>query len=309
MRAGAIAHQPGAEERTLAVRASDRAAAVLAALAGGLHLVLLREHLAQNLLFGGVFTSIAAFQLLLGLALWRRPTTLAREVGRWGSLLIVVIFLGARLVVPPGGDRPESVSALGVLSLVLELSEVGALSIGLGLPARRARGFPWTPALAAGLTFLLVELLATGALTNLRHTSPLGTTAYLVPPYRWTHLAIAPALGILVGGHWFLYLAALPTALILTVAALLVAAVGLTIQVSAADLYCTARFGLVGAAPAILAAPICCAPSRLASFGAVAAASLGSVALPLLSLSALLLYVDVTWLRLLLRAGSGRGAH
>lgn len=308
MRAGAITTRlgPGERDKTVAVHASDRVAAVLAALAGGLHLLLLPKHLEQSVLFGGVFAAIAAFQLVLGPALWRRPTTLAREVGRWGSLLVVVIFLGARLVVPPGSDRPEEVSAVGVLSLILELAAVGALSIGLALPARQARGFPWIPSLAAGVTFLLVELIATGALAYWAASLKLGTTAYVVAAYDWSDFGVAPALVIVAGGHWVLYLAALPSALILTVAALLVAAVGLTIRASAADPYCTARFGLLGAAPAILAAPICCAPSLLAAFGAAAAASLGTVALPLLSLSALLLYADVQWLRLLLRASSGR---
>ncbi len=280
---------------------SDRVGALLAALAGALHVALLPEHFDESVLYGLVFGAIASFQLILGLALVRHPTMRVREVGRWGSLLIVVIFLGARLVVPPAASEPEPVTPIGVASLFLELAAVVALSVGLSLPRGARASFPWQPSLAAGGTFALVELLASGAIAY--GTSPLGdvTKGWVIGWFGIQQLGGAPAIAVLIAEHWFVYLAAVPIALTVAVAALLAIAVGIRIRVSAIERCGVARFGLLGALPAVFAAPPCCAPSLLAALGVVAASVLGVLALPLLGLSAVLLAADVWWLRRLLR--------
>lgn len=301
-----MAFHPGEEATDPGQRRtrSDEVAAVLVVVAAAIHIVLLPEHLAESWLFGAVFATIALFQLGIGWALWTLPGPRVRAAGRFGSLAIVALFLGARVFAPPGQAVPEGVTWIGVSSLILEIAAVAALAVVLPVTAsrqRRARSL-WLPAVAAGSTFFLLELVASG---DLRYTHE----AFARPDSMWVYANginnLSPALVALVGHHWSLFLPLVGTTLSLLVAGLLTAAVRLTLEVARLQPHCSARLGLLGAVPASLAAPVCCGPSLLAAVGAGAAAALGWLATPVLLLSAALLGLDILWLRRCMRAVPG----
>jgi len=279
---------------------SDEVAVFLVAAAALIHLVLFPEHLRESPLFGAVSATIALFQLGVAWALWTRAGPAVRRVGRYGSLGIVVLFLGARVVAPPGQAVPETVTWVGVLSLVLEIAAVAALAIGLppsGAKPGRASSIV-LPAVAAGAAFFLLDLVASGDLSYTQET---------IPRPDWVGIyangvnQLSPALTMLLAHHWSLYLPLIGAAATLLVAALLADAVWMTLRVVRLQPHCSARLGLLGAVPASLAAPVCCGPSLLSAVGAGAAGALGWLATPLLLLSALFLAADILWLRRCLR--------
>ena len=74
----------------------------------------------------------------------------------------------------------------------------------------------------------------------------------------------------------------------------------MTILVTRMQPACRARYGLLGAAPATLAGPICCGPSLISTVGIAVAGSFAGLALPLLALAGALLVADGVWLRRIL---------
>ncbi len=280
---------------------SDEVAIVLVAAAALIHIVLFPEHLKESPLFGAVFSTIALFQLGIAWALWTRAGPAVRTVGRYGSLGIVLLFLGARVIAPPGQAVPETVTWIGVLSLVLEIAAVAALAVGL--PPSEVRPGRMSsiavPAVAAGAAFFLLDLVASGDLSYTQVTIPRPDSVGI---YANGVNQVSPALTVLLAHRWSLYLPVIGTAATLLVAVLLAAAVWMTLRVVRLQPHCSARLGLLGAVPASLAAPVCCGPSLLSAVGAGVAGALGWLATPLLLLSALFLGADILWLRRCLRA-------
>lgn len=275
---------------------SDSFAVALVAAAGLLHVALLPEHLKESTLFGAVFATIAALQLAAAWAIWTRPGPGSRAAGRWICLAVVLLFVGARIVAPPGQNQPEALSLAGLLSLILELGAVAALAVVQPMPARVRAGFPWLPAAAIGVTFAVVELLSWGALVY-DSEGRLIWFSMSLSRFQPEVAYLTPALAITAFHHWSLYLPLLSVASTLLVSGLLGYAVGLTILATRLQPDCGARYGLLGAAPATLAAPICCGPSLVSATGIAITASLASLALPLLALAGVHLAVDVAWLR------------
>lgn len=282
------------------VTAADRWAALLVGLAGVLHLLLLPQHWAESPLFGLVFAAIALGQLGVAAALWTVAGPRVRQTGRWAALGVVALYLGARVVTPPGASSPEGVDAWGLASLVLELGALGALTVGLPLgEGRSARGrFPRLLAASVGITFLLTDLVAGGDL--LFSSEPFapfapawGLTIYATPPFG----PLVPALQVSLADHWSFYLPWASTALAALVALGLALAVGWTVQLARMRPTCPQRFGLLGASPAVLAAPVCCGPSLLSVTGVGALAGTSALAQPLLVLAAVLVAADAAWVR------------
>ncbi len=280
----------------------DLVAIALLVAASALHLLLTPEHFAESVVFGVVFTSIAAFQFGLAAALWVFPTDIVRTIGRWGSLAIVTVFIGARIFVPPGGTTVEDVEWRGVLSVVLELSTVAVLAIG---PPIRATRSSRLPAISISIVFILLTLISSSNLAYV--AAPFSEPGVKMFFYgggsngQLTVGALSPAVRIDLAQHWSLYVP-LPSAfLTVLVGALLGYAVDLTIRISAFWQASRARFGLLGAAPAILATPVCCGPSLLSIVG-IEVAAVAPLALPLLALSGGLLMVNIVWQRRVLRS-------
>jgi hypothetical protein len=280
---------------------SDLVAIVLLIAASGEHLVLLPEHFEESMIFGLAFLLIALFQFSLALALWWRPGDRVRTIGRWGSLAIVTVYVGARIVVPPGGTTVEEVDWRGILSVALELSTVAALAVGLPVSSNRPSK---QPGIAAATAFILLSLLAAGGLSYSPEPFDGPPRLFLYgggPDGALVVSTVTPAEVAFLPPHWSLYLPIPSTILTILVGLLLGYAVYLTVVISTRFQSCRVRFGLLGAAPAVLAAPVCCGPSLASLAGIGVAAALGTLALPLLVLSALLLSGAILWQRRILR--------
>ncbi|HSH81616.1 MAG TPA: hypothetical protein VLA19_24060 [Herpetosiphonaceae bacterium] len=276
---------------------TDLVAAALAFLAGVLHLYLLPEHWEESLLFGIVFLSIAVFQLGIAVALVLWPGPVARSIGRWGSFVVVLMFIGVRIVPPPGGNGlPEAIEGTaGLLSLLLELGALAALAVILPARLHTQPGFPiWTTSAVGGVYFVL-QLIASGSVSYVpKVLEPAFAMRFL--PYSGGFPTLSPALTVLIAHHWWFYLPLVGTVLTGVVAVLLAIAVGRTIELSRMYSQCRTRIGLLGILPASLAAPVCCGPSLLSAAGLSLSGLLGFLAVPLLGLSALLLLLDISWL-------------
>jgi hypothetical protein len=280
---------------------SDLVAILLLTSASAVHISLMPEHFAESMLFGAAFTAIAIFQFGLALALWWRPSDGVRTVGRWGSLAIVVVYVGARIFVPPGGTTVEELSWEGALSVVLELSTVAALAVGLPMRSSHPGKMP---GIVAAIAFVVLSLLAAGEISY--SPEPLGGQVPRLFFYEGgpngvvVVSSLSPAVGVQLPPHWAIYLPIPSTLLTIVVGLLLGYAVYLTVVISTQFQSCRVRFGLLGAAPAVLAAPVCCGPSLLSITGIGVAGMLGTLALPLLALSGLLLTASIAWQRRIL---------
>src|SRR5215469_4946177 len=97
---------------------------LVVALAGLIHLSLIREHFEEQFVYGLVFTALALFQLTLALLLAARPGLVVYRVGIWGSGLIVLVYVVTRLIPLPEASGLEEVGALGITATLLELAAV-----------------------------------------------------------------------------------------------------------------------------------------------------------------------------------------
>src|SRR5258708_19523248 len=131
-------------------------------LAGLIHLRLVREHFAEQFVYGLVFTALALFQLTLALFLAVRPGPPVFRVVIFGSLLISLVYVVTRLIPLPGASVPEEADALGIAATGLELAAVLLLAVARPEPAttRTRRGAPlwWVVARAMVLVRLCLIL-------------------------------------------------------------------------------------------------------------------------------------------------------
>jgi hypothetical protein len=239
-----------------------RAAVILVVwVAGLIHLALIREHFAEQFVYGLVFTALALFQLTLALLLGVRPGPRIYQVGIWGSGLIVLVYVLTRLIPLPGAGAPEEVDALGIVATVLELAAVLLLALALPEPAttRRARGAPLWWGLGSAVAFAPLWLIATGVVQWTDAVYPTSFAWYGTD--FWSTLtpilAGSPLPHLWLAAPWWI----LPAALLLAVL------VGLTLwsstrMVVAGSLSGRGRRGnLLTLLPAGLAAPVCCSAS------------------------------------------------
>jgi hypothetical protein len=288
-------------ERTSRLRAAKRwsaATVLVVGLAGLIHLSLIREHFAEQFVYGLVFTALALFQLTLALLLALRPGPAVYRVGIWGSGLIVLVYVVTRLIPLPGASAPEEVDVLGIAATSLELVAMLLLAVALPEPAtsRRPRGAPLCWGIVGALVFVLLWLILTGVVqwTSTVYTAPLtwvgtGSWAALTPL-----LVGSPLPHVWLAAPWW----SLPAALALAIL------VGLNLWLSTRMLsagYVTARgrrARLLTLLPAGLAAPVCCTASTplLALLGVPLI--LGVWAAPFAALlSAVLLALSLVFLR------------
>lgn len=186
-------------------------------LAALIHLSLIREHFAEQFVYGLVFTALALFQLTLALLLVVRPGPRVSRVGIWGSGLIVLVYVVTRLIPLPGASVPEEVDALGIAATLLELAAVLLLAIALPEPetSRRPHGTPLWWGTSGAVIFALLWLILTGVVQ--------WTNAVYTPSLTWAGTdSWSALLPILVGSPLpHVWLAApwwsLPAALVLSV--------------------------------------------------------------------------------------------
>ncbi len=251
-------------ERTSRLRVAkfwSSATILVVGLAGLIHLSLIREHFAEQFVYGLVFTALALFQLTLALLLAVRPGPRVSRVGIWGSGLIVLVYVATRLIPLPGASVPEEVDAVGIAATSLELVAVLLLAVALPEPetSRRPRGAPLWWGLGGAVVFALLWLILTGVAqwTSAVYAAPLtwvGTDSWsaLTPL-----LVGSPLPHVWLAAPWWSLSAALALATL----------VGLNLWLSTRMLsagYVTARGrrarGLL-LLPAGLAAPVCCTAS------------------------------------------------
>src|SRR5579875_504335 len=189
-------------------------------LAGLIHLSLIREHFAEQFIYGLVFTVLALFQLTLALLLARRPKPWVYRAGIWGSGTIVLTYVLTRLIPLPGASGPEEVDVPGIAATSLEIAAVVLLAVALPEAeiSRRRQSAPLWWGLAGSVVFALLWLILTGIVqwTSEVFTSPLtwagtGSWSALFPilvgeplPHLWLaapwwSLPAAFVLAVLVG--------------------------------------------------------------------------------------------------------------
>lgn len=288
-------------ERTSRLPAAKRwsmATILVVGLAGLIHLSLIREHFAEQFVYGLVFTILALFQFNLALLLAVRPGPAVYRVGIWGSGLIVLVYVVTRLIPLPGASVPEEVDALGIAATGLEIAAVLLLAVALPEPAtsRVRRGAPLWWGLGGAVIFAPLWLILTGVVqwTSAVYTSPLtwvGTDSWaaLTPI-----LVGSPLPHVWLAAPWW----SLPAALVLAVL------VGLNLWFSTWMLIAGSMSGrgrrarLLALLPTGLAAPVCCTASTplLALLGVPL--FLGVMAAPFAALlSAALLSLSLVFLR------------
>src|SRR5713226_7037260 len=277
-------------------------------LAGLIHLSLVREHFAEQFVYGLVFTALALFQLTLALLLAVRPGPRVYRVGIWGSGLIVLVYVVTRLIPLPGASVPEEVDALGIAATGLEIAAVVLLAVALPEPAttRRPHGAPLWWGLGGAVVFAPLWLILTGVVqwTSEVYASSLtwaGTESWstLTPI-----LVGSPLLHVWLATPWW----SLPAALVLAVLVGLNLGYSTSLLINGYESSRGRRARLLALLPAGLAAPVCCTASTplLALLGVPL--FLGVMAAPFAALlSAVLLSLSLVFLRVRFVRG-GRGA-
>jgi hypothetical protein len=280
-------------------RLATLVAAVTVALAGLIHLVLIREHFAERFLYGVVFTVMALFQLTLAWLLLRRPGPRVYRAGIWGSGLIVLVYVATRLAPPPGATAPEAVDAIGIAATALELAAVILLAVALpdGPPHPGLAPRWW--GIVGGLATAPLWLVATGSLT--------WTDTLTRPWLTWygQRTPISPALvgspypHLWLFAPWWVLLGAAGLSLLVGLNLWLA-----TRLVAEGKLSCRARrAGLLALLPAALAAPLCCGAPLAALFGLPLVFRF-KVAPLTMALSLLLLAANWAWLAARARRGA-----
>lgn len=110
------------------------AAAAGLAVAGALHLGLAPAHLDEAFAYGAFFAVAAVAQLVLAPVVVVAPCRSVGAAAALGAALLTVVYLGFRLVAPPGAGEPESIDAVGV---TVQLAQLAVVAAGTAL-ARRA---------------------------------------------------------------------------------------------------------------------------------------------------------------------------
>jgi hypothetical protein len=91
-------------------------------LAGFVHLALTPEHWEESVSYGLFFLAAGVVQLAFASVLTRPGATASTWLAAVATnLALVVVYVDTRLVAPVGSDVPESVDALGVITVMAEL--------------------------------------------------------------------------------------------------------------------------------------------------------------------------------------------
>jgi len=230
-------------------------------LAGLIHLSLIREHFAEQFVYGLVFTALALFQLTLALLLAVRPGPRVYRMGIWGSGLIVLVYVVTRLLPLPGASVPEEVDALGIAAMGLEIAAVLLLAVALPEPAtaRRPRGAPLWWGFGGAVVFVPLWLILTGVVEF--SSAIYASSLTWVGTDSWS--ALTP---ILVGSPLpHVWLAApwwsLPAAFVLAVLVGLNLGCSTSLLINGYESSRGRRARLLALLPAGLAAPVCCSAS------------------------------------------------
>jgi hypothetical protein len=230
-------------------------AAGLLATAGLVHAALISEHFDEGRLVGWAFVTMAMLQVVIAALLIVRPGPGSEHVARTSLVVLVALYLLARVVPVPGDTEPEDATILGALTVAIEVAALVALA---RLPrARPPRLRPATIGWLAGAGSALALLLVT---SSLRYITADLSVEYQgsAPALLWRDDGLSvdsPRLTLYLTNHLVLF----GSLLTLTLIAALAFEVGLGAAASRAAVLagCPLRRHWFWT-PAVLAAPVCC---------------------------------------------------
>lgn len=271
-------------------------------LAGVVQLALVREHFAESFVSGLIFLALALFQLTFALLLALRAGAEVYRVGRWGSGLIVLVYIATRLFPLLEANVPEEIGVIGVAATALELVAVVLLAVALPAPEtqRLPHGAPGIWGVGGALVFALLWLLLTGVVQ--------WTSAVYITPLYWAGTDSWSALTPILAGSLLPHLWLVAPWWSLPAVVVLAILVGLNLWLSTQMRNAGVgkseerRTGLLAVLPAGIAAPVCCSasPPLLALLGVPLA--LDAMAAPFAALlSAVLLTLSLVCLRIRFR--------
>lgn len=256
----------------------ETARPVVAALAWGAaatHLLLTPEHFAERTVYGVFFLSASLFQIVLGWLLVTRPSVRVLKAGAGGSLALIATWIVTRAVAPPLSPEgaPEPVTLLGVLATALELATLVLLASFLPIPRGRSQRTRVAWAAGAGLTFVLLVLLASSAVS---YDPRAGLRAVAFSVWWGDRLSLGTPLvyGSLLPHVWVV--GPWSTFVLTTLAGMLLALnVAAMMRARAALVRCPPRRrGFLALAPTLLVVSGCCGAPLALFFGASAVVAL-----------------------------------
>lgn len=137
----------------------------LLATASVIHAALTPEHFGEGWRFGSAFLVMTILQAALAVALLARPGPAVDDMARRSTVLLVALYVLARVVPVPGELNPENATLIGGFAVAIEVAALVALA---RLPRRRApRLGPVPVGIFAALGTAIGVLLATGSLRYL----------------------------------------------------------------------------------------------------------------------------------------------
>jgi hypothetical protein len=266
--------------------------AVLLAAAALVHLALTPEHYRETPLFGAFFAVAGAVQLGLAVRLLLRRDASWRVLHllRLTSLVLLGTYIATRLATPPLAPHAgaEPVDVLGVLTGGVELASVVAV---LALPARADRTSARSKALWGGFVatvYMAFFAVASGAVVYNRDGWPPDVAVPSVSLRDAEYLSLLTPRVNFVPTEQLAISTPLLTLLTLGLSAVLLGA-NTALARTVAERLRGDRRPALAAAPAFLAAPVCCGAPLLAFFGASALALLAIYTPVLLAVVALVL--------------------
>jgi hypothetical protein len=101
----------------------------LSIVAGGIHAIVVPQHLAETPLYGVLFATLAAFQIGWGPVVYSRPSARAFRAGAAVSIAVIGVWIASRTIGTPLGPEPWAAEPIGPLDLAATACE--ALIAGL----------------------------------------------------------------------------------------------------------------------------------------------------------------------------------
>jgi hypothetical protein len=254
-----------------------------------------------------------AVLVLAAILLWAMDGRAAHWVVRGSALVVVVLLLAARAVAPIEVADPLDVAPGQALDLALTWVAVAALALGLPFTAAGTgpRRFPTGLVVVLGGLFALAGLWAGGMFffdPTVDPSSPALSLGLETPSSLSPLSDMVPAVEGTIAGRLSFYLPWASTGLVLVTAAGMALALGWTVQLAGWRRTCPQRWGLLGAAPAVVAAPLCCGPALISFAGIPVLAAVGAMTDQLLLAGAALALVNAAWVRWSLQRARARGA-
>ncbi len=148
--------------QSLSAQRLETWAALLIALAGVIHLVIVPQHWAHAPAHGSFFTLVGIAEIAWGTTVWRRPSATLYHIGGVGVGGLVVLWGITRLLPAPYGHGPEPVETFGIVCKVSEGLGMAVLAILVfqATASRTGRFAAWR-----AVSLLVIAALVAGFLT------------------------------------------------------------------------------------------------------------------------------------------------